>query len=247
MLVNRAWLWHFGAGLVRTPSDFGLRSDPPSHPELLDYLASDLVANGWSLKKLHRQILNSATWQQASLDRAEGSAADPENLLLWKTNRQRLDFETTRDSLIAVTGQLDSRLGGKSEELLGGNFVPRRTMYSFIDRQDLPGIFSVFDFPSPNASSPQRDLTTVSPQALYLMNGPFVKQIAGRVLSRSDIASPADKQQRIKRIYQIVLQRSPDESERQLADSFLGPSPSAKEFEEFIQALLMSNEFIFVD
>ena len=247
VLVNRAWLWHFGAGLVRTPSDFGLRSDPPSHPELLDYLASDLVAGGWSLKKLHRQILNSATWQQASLDRPEGSAADPENLLLWKTNRQRLDFETTRDSLIAITGQLDSRLGGKSEDLLGGNFIPRRTMYSFIDRQDLPGIFSVFDFPSPNASSPQRDLTTVSPQALYLMNGPFVKQIAGRVLSRSDVASRPEKTERIDRIYQVILQRPPDESERKLAHSFLGPSPSAKEFEEFIQALLMSNEFIFVD
>jgi hypothetical protein len=247
VLVNRAWLWHFGAGLVRTPSDFGLRSDPPSHPELLDYLASDLVAGGWSLKKVHRQILLSATWQQASLDRPEGVAADPENHLLWKANRQRLDFETTRDSLIAVTAQLDSRLGGKSEDLLGGNFVPRRTMYSFIDRQDLPGIFSVFDFPSPNASSPQRDLTTVSPQALYLMNGPFLKQISDHVFSRGDIASRPDDGARIERIYQTVLQRSPDPAERKLADEFLGPSPTAAQFEKFIQALLMSNEFIFVD
>ena len=247
VLVNRAWLWHFGAGLVRTPSDFGLRSDPPSHPELLDYLASDLVSGGWSLKKVHRQMLLSATWQQQSLDRPDGITADPENRLLWKMNRQRLDFEATRDALVAVTGQLGSRIGGKSEDLLGGNFIPRRTMYSFIDRQDLPGIFSVFDFPSPNASSPQRDLTTVSPQALYLMNGPFLKQISERVLARGEIASLPDKPGRIERIYQVLLQHPPDESERKLADDFLGPMPTAVELERLIQALLMSNEFIFVD
>lgn len=247
VLVNRAWLWHFGEGLVRTPSDFGLRSDPPSHVELLDYLASDFVRSDWSLKKVHRQMLLSATWQQQSLDRPNGITADPENRLLWKMNRQRLDFETTRDSLVAITGQLDSRLGGKSEDLLGGNFIPRRTMYSLIDRQDLPGTFSVFDFPSPNASSPQRDLTTVSPQALYLMNGPFLKQISERVLARGDITSESDKAEKIKRIYQVLLQRMPDESEQKLGDEFLGPAPSAAEMERFIQALLMSNEFVFVD
>ncbi|MBC7854129.1 MAG: PSD1 domain-containing protein [Pirellulaceae bacterium] len=247
VLVNRAWLWHFGEGLVRTPSDFGLRSDPPSHPELLDYLASELLSNGWSLKKVHRQILLSATWQQQSLDRPEGLAVDPENRLLWKMNRQRLDFETTRDSLVAITAQLDSRLGGKSEDLLGGNFIPRRTMYSFIDRQDLPGIFSVFDFPSPNASSPQRDLTTVSPQALYLMNGPFLQQISERVLARGEIASVPDRAGRIDRIYQVLMQRQPEVAEQGLSDQFLGPSPTPTELERFIQALLMSNEFVFVD
>jgi mono/diheme cytochrome c family protein len=247
VLVNRAWLWHFGAGLVRTPSDFGLRSDSPSHPELLDYLASELVSGGWSLRKMHRQMLLSATWQQQSLDRPEGLAADPENRLLWKMNRQRLDFEATRDALVAVTGQLGSRIGGKSEDLLGGNFIPRRTMYSFIDRQDLPGIFSVFDFPSPNASSPQRDLTTVSPQALYLMNGPFLKQVSERVFARGEIAASSEKVDKIVRIYQILLQRPPDASERKLADDFLGAMPGAIEFERFIQALLMSNEFAFVD
>ena len=219
----------------------------PSHGELLDYLASGLVRSGWSLKSVHRQILLSATWQQQSLDRPDGLAADPENRLLWKMNRQRLDFETTRDSLVAITGHLDSRLGGKSEDLLGGNYFPRRTMYSFIDRQDLPGIFSVFDFPSPNASSPQRDLTTVSPQALYLMNGPFLKQVSERVLARSDINSRPDKAGRIERIYQMLLQRPPDETERKLAEDFLGESPSVVELERFIQALLMSNEFVFVD
>jgi mono/diheme cytochrome c family protein len=247
VLVNRAWLWHFGEGLVRTPSDFGLRSDPPSHGELLDYLAGGLVRDGWLLKTLHRRILLSATWQQASHDRPEGLSADPENRLLWKMNRQRLDFEATRDSLVAVTGELDSRLGGKPEELLGGNYIPRRTMYSFIDRQDLPGIFSVFDFPSPNASSPQRDLTTVSPQALYLMNGPFLQKISERVLARGDIASDPATAGRIKRIYQILLQKMPDVGEQKLGDEFLGPAPSAAELERFIQALLMSNEFVFVD
>ena len=120
-------------------------------------------------------------------------------------------------------------------------------MYSFIDRQDLPGIFSVFDFPSPNASSPQRDLTTVSPQALYLMNGPFLKQVSERVLARSDITSRPDKAERMERIYQVLVQRMPDETERKLAEDFLGESPSVVELERFIQALLMSNEFVFVD
>ena len=162
-------------------------------------------------------------------------------------NRQRLDFEGTRDSLLAVTGQLDSGIGGKSEELLGGNFIPRRTMYSFIDRQDLPGIFSVFDFPSPNASSPQRDLTTVSPQALYLMNGPFLKQVAQHIVARGNIGERTDKAGGSVRIYQVLLQRPPDETERKLADDFLGPTPTAVELERLIQAILMSNEFIFAD
>src|SRR5262249_35369589 len=112
VLVNRVWQHHFGAGLVRTPSDFGLRSEPPSHPELLDYLAAWFMDNGWSVKKLHRLVLLSAAYQQGSDDRPECRRLDPDNVLLWKMNRQRLDFEATRDALLAVSGRLDRSMGG---------------------------------------------------------------------------------------------------------------------------------------
>lgn len=247
VLVNRAWAWHFGTGLVRTPSDFGLRSDPPSHPELLDYLATDMVGHGWSLKRLHRQMLLSATWQQSSLESEASLSADPENRLLGRMNRQRLDFEALRDNLIAVADGLSSQIGGPSAQLLDGNFNPRRTLYSSIDRQDLPGLFSVFDFPSPNASSPQRENTTISPQALYLMNGPLMGRVVERLLSRPDVASLKNPAEKVQRLYAVIYQRQPDETERQLASAFLGELPSEARWNQFTQALLLGNEFVFVD
>src|SRR5207249_11940041 len=144
----------------RTASDFGLRSCPPSHAELLDVLASDLVTSGWSLKKVQRQILLSATWQQQSLDRPEGTAADPENRLLWKMNRQRLDFEATRDALLAAAGRLDRRLGGPSVKEIVAQEARRRTLYAYLDRLNVPGLFRTFDFPNPDATSSGRDTTT---------------------------------------------------------------------------------------
>ena len=128
VLVNRIWMHHFGTGLVRTPSDFGLRSSPPSHPELLDHLATSFMETRWSIKKLHRQILLSAVYQQASVDRADGRKADPENVLLWRMNRRRLDFEATRDALLAVSGQLDGKIGGPPMPSLTDTGSDRRTL-----------------------------------------------------------------------------------------------------------------------
>src|SRR5438552_8932753 len=128
VLVNRVWLHHFGAGLVRTPSDFGLRSEPPTHPELLDHLATVFMDNGWSIKRLHRLILLSAAYQQKSDDRPECIRLDPENRLLWKMNRRRLDFEATRDALLAVAGTLDRRAGGPPIMDMTAPSASRRTV-----------------------------------------------------------------------------------------------------------------------
>ena len=174
VFVNRVWMHHFGNALVRTPSDFGTRSDPPTHPELLDWLAERFVEDGWSVKRLHRRIMLSAAYQQASDARPELLQADPENRLLGRANRKRLDFESLRDGLLAVAGQLDRTVCGRSVDLFARPYTTRRSVYAFVDRQNLPGTLRAFDFPSPDLHSPQRPVTTVPQQALFLMNSPFV-------------------------------------------------------------------------
>ncbi len=179
VLVNRLWQHHFGRGLVTTPSDFGLRSDPPSHPELLDYLASEFVASGWSIKAIHRQIMLSAAYQQGDDDRSACRRVDPENTLLWRMVPRRLDLEATRDALLAVAGRLSPTLGGPSVKDLTSTAATRRTLYGHLDRLNVPALYRTFDFPNPDATSPQRDNTTVAPQALFLMNHPFAIDCAG--------------------------------------------------------------------
>ena len=165
-IVNRVWMHHFGTPLVATPGDFGLRSEPPTHPELLDHLASRFMEEGWSIKSLHRRIMLSSTYQQRSDDRSEARALDPENTLYWRVNRRRLDFEATRDALLAVSGRLSGRIGGPPMPSLTGT-EPRRTIYGFIDRLNLPGLYRTFDFPDPTHDQPRRDQTTVAPQACF--------------------------------------------------------------------------------
>ncbi|MBI3881041.1 MAG: PSD1 domain-containing protein, partial [Verrucomicrobia bacterium] len=169
VFVNRVWLQHFGAGLVRTPSDFGVRAEPPSHPELLDWLAGWFMDNGWSVKKLHRLILLSSVYQQSTLNESPGAMLDADNRLLSRQNRRRLDFEAMRDSLLAVSRQLDESAGGQPVDIVGNPLNRRRTVYGLVDRQDLPNLFRVFDFANPDTSSPQRFQTTVAAQALFLM------------------------------------------------------------------------------
>lgn len=248
VLVNRVWLHHFGRGLVTTPSDFGLRSDPPSHPELLDFLAASLVDGGWSLKALHRQIMLSATYQQQSAERAPCAAVDAENVLLWRMNRRRLDMESLRDSLLAAAGSLDAALGGPSVNLLASPYPTRRTVYGFVDRLNVPGMFRSFDFPSPDASTPQRDQTTVPPQALFLMNHPLVIEAAQGVLRRAEVASQAESPQKVAAVYRLLLGRDPDADEQRLAAEFLAqPVGGAAPWALWVQTLLMSNEFAWVD
>lgn len=257
VLVNRVWLQHFGAGLVTSPSDFGTRSDPPSHPELLDWLAADFVARGWSIKQLHRRIVLSTAYRQQSMSRSESSAIDPENRLLWKMNRRRLDFEAMRDALLAVSGGLDPKMGGRGEPLFEAPFPPRRTVYGFIDRQNLNGVYRSFDFASPDSSSPGRFSTTVPQQALFLMNSPFVVSQAKALADRLE-ASATDDPKRLAALYRLVLNRPPDPRETALGLAFINRwnDPDTKTGAEasglspwgaYAQALLLTNEFQFVD
>ena len=244
VLVNRVWQHHFGRGLVDTPSDFGLRSNPPSHPKLLDWLASEFVSKGWSIKSLHRLIMNSAVYQQSSV--AESNSVDAENRLLWKYPRRRLDFEAMRDSLLAVSGGLQLTLGGKPLNIDGG-YVPRRSVYGFVNRMDLSPLRRAFDFPDPAATSPRREDTTIAPQALFFLNHNFVAECAKRLVARPDVSGVTDNAQRIDRVYRIILGRTADVDEVELARSYLGAKPTPARWQRLAHALLMTNEFLFID
>jgi hypothetical protein len=235
VLVNRVWHWHFGKGLVTTPSDFGLRCDPPSHPELLDALAAQFLADGWSIKAMHRRIMLSSTYQQSSAPRPDAAMRDPENRLVWRFNPQRLDFESMRDSILAVSGSLDPAIGGRPVAITEAPFSPRRTIYGFIDRQNLDGLYRTFDFAVPDATSPRRFVTTVPQQALFLMNSPFLHEQARRLAAaiRQEATvrasgAPADPADDIRRLYRRVFGRQPEAGELALAADFLtrqsGPS-----------------------
>jgi mono/diheme cytochrome c family protein len=245
VLVNRVWMHHIGTPLVATPGDFGLRSEPPTHPELLDHLATVLMEDGWSLKSLHRRIMLSSTYQQASDDRPEVRAIDPENLLYARMNRRRLDFESLRDSLLAVADRLDRAIGGPSFPSPADPGTRRRTLYTYIDRLNLPGLYRTFDFPDPNATSPRRDQTTVPPQALFLMNHPFVRAAAQGLLDRPEVAALSDPDAKVAHLFHLVYGRAPREEEASLARGFLAGRPVP--WVPFCQALLMANEFVFVD
>jgi mono/diheme cytochrome c family protein len=253
VIANRVWTLHFGAGLVRTPGDFGARSDPPTHPELLDHLASRLIEGGWSLKKLHRAILLSSAYQQ-SADGDPGSIQlDPENRLAGRANRRRLDFEAMRDAVLAVAGALDLTEGGPAVDIVGDPSNGRRTVYGFIDRQNLPSMFRTFDFASPDTTSPQRYVTSVPQQALFLMNSPFIDVQARRLAARPDVASRKDPGERVETICRLAYGRAPTGEETALALRFLEkqgagtPEGGPAAWARFAQAILLSNEFQFLD
>jgi len=245
VIVNRIWGWHFGQGLVATSSDFGLRSESPSHPKLLDWLAADFIKHDWSLKHLHRRIMNSTTWQMASThSNKQARLADPANRLLWKFNRFRLSFESMRDALVAVTGQLDTKMGGPSVNILGG-FNGRRSIYGRINRMDLTPVLRAFDFPDPNITCARRESTTVSPQALYLMNNSTIADYALRISARKDL--PNEQPAKVNRLYEILFARQPVEDEMVLAKKYLGENANAAMWQNFVHALLLTNEFSFID
>ncbi|KAF0177120.1 MAG: Uncharacterized protein FD161_2618 [Limisphaerales bacterium] len=220
VFVNRVWNWHFGDAIVRTLGDFGLRSDPPSNQELLDFVASRFMADGWSVKRLHKLILLSATWQQATHDNPANSRLDPGNALLWRQNLQRLDFETMRDTLMVLGGkhQFDER-GGPSDEDV--NASGRRTIYGYIDRARIADSLRIFDFANPDMTSPGRVLTTVPLQALYLMNNGFVVEQARHVAARPELLSGAKDEEKVQFLYQLFFQRAPSAAELKLAVDYI--------------------------
>jgi len=241
VMVNRIWQHHFSEGIVATPDDFGTMGAAPSHPELLDYLASHFMENKWSVKAMHRLILTSRTWQQSSDNNPRFAQRDPFNRLLWRQNLRRLEFEPVRDSLLAIGGKLDTNVYGKSVPLAlpkGRNFraalilepsrrpvdvgyTTRRTVYGYIDRSDLPEVFNHFDFANPDMENGKRHETTVPQQALYLMNSPLVVEQARNVVSRTDVSACKTDEDKIKRLYEIIYQRLPRAEELKLGLEFL--------------------------
>ena len=249
VLVNRVWQHHFGEGFVLTPDDFGTMSTPPSHPELLDYLSTYLTDNGWSVKKLHKLIVMSATYQQASTDNPRYAQLDPFNRLLWRQNVRRLEFEPLRDSILSMAGSLDATMGGHPVNLGGGSannpgkekakggalrpqgsYSTRRTLYGYIDRANVAEVLNHFDFAQPEMPSGKRYQTTVPQQALFLMNNPLVIEQARKIVERTDFKSVEDDAKRIGFLYQLIFQRPPTAQEIQLGLAFFeeAPAPGSK-------------------
>jgi hypothetical protein len=242
VIVNRVWQQHFGQGIVRTPSNFGKQGDIPSHPELLDYLATRFIAEGWSLKKLHRELMLTSAYALSTQNSETNYAADPENRLLWRANRRRLDIESIRDSLLCVAGNLDLKAGGPATPFGSDNH--RRTVYGFISRRRLDPVLALFDFPNPVATSEQRLPTLVPLQKLFFMNSDFVME-QSKLLAKKLTESTDDDNARITLAYRLIFQREPTMAERKLALDFLHDSQNA--WPQYTQVLLSSNEFSYLN
>ncbi len=240
VLVNRLWQYHFGEGIVRTASNFGKLGERPSHPELLDYLARRFVESGWSIKQMHRLILLSAAYQQSSEPRPETHRADPDNRLFGHMNRRRLEAESARDNLLAVSGRLDPSTGGPATRDFNS---PRRTLYQMTIRSDRSGFGPLFDAADSTALVSQRSESTVAPQALFLLNHPFAvaqaHALAGRILREG----PPDNAGKIERVYLLLFGRPPSAREREIGLQAVNEGAWA----EYCQVLLCTNEFIYVD
>jgi cytochrome c553 len=246
VMVNRLWQHHFGLGIVRTPSDFGKQGERPTHPELLDYLARRFVESGWSIKAMHRLIMLSAAYQQSSEPFSETRIADPDNRLFGHMNRQRLEAEIIRDNLLAVGGQLDFTMGGKATPDFNSS---RRSLYQMTVRSDRTGFGPLFDMADSTAPVPTRAVTTVAPQALFLLNHPFVMKqkaaLAQRILQDERIH---DHQARIEKVYVLLYGRLPTEEELGIGLDFLTrQGPTTDVWESYCEILLCANEFIYVD
>ncbi len=240
VMVNRLWQHHFGHGLVRTPGNFGQLGERPSHPELLDYLASRFMENNWSVKAMHREIMLSEAYQRSSDDSPKEMAADPENRLLWRANmRTRLDVESLRDAMLSVAGNLDLRMGGPSEEITEKN--TRRTVYGTVGRTKLNPTLTLFDFPNPNSMADDRMATVGPMQRLYFMNSPFAVQQARLLGERLERDGGRDDASRINFAYRLLYARAAQASEIRDGLAFLAESGQA--WAQYAQVLLAASEF----
>jgi len=258
VFVNRVWGLLMGGHLVATPSDFGLQGAEPTHPALLDWLAHDFVSHGWSVKRLVRMIVLSQTYQQRSSRRVAAAKVDPTNRLLWRANRKHLSIEAIHDSLLAVSGRLDRTLHGRAETLWGENATRRRAIYGYINRFNLDPTLRVFDFPAPMRTQPGRGESIVAPQALFAMNSRFVIEQALAVTKLQRFASCKTDAERAAVLFRIIFQRNarPAEVQRIIRFTerqrrFLARLKKPAEIESpwplVAQALMMSNEFQYVD
>ncbi len=249
VLVNWVWQHHFGRGLVTTPDDFGARSQPPSHPLLLDYLATRFLDEGWSLKKLHKQIMLSDTYQQASIEKSAYREIDPDNQLLWRMPRKRLDMEAMRDSLLAVSGELNiSSIGGRPFEFLSNPVVPRRSIYGFVNRDIISSLASTFDGANAASCTAKRSETTVPQQTLFALNSSFIQDRAAAFSKRSEAIE--NHEQRIVFLFHEAYGRDPNDQELQASLRFIQEDQSdnpVEAWQQLAHVLLAANEFIFVD
>ncbi len=250
VMVNRVWQHHFGRGLVGTSSNFGELGERPTHPELLDWLAKRFVESGWSVKSLHRDVVLSATYRLSSDADPRALEVDPENRLLWRASRRRLDVEAFRDALLFVSGRLDESLGGPTTNLADPGNV-RRTVYARISRHELDGLLRLFDFPDANVTAATRTNTTVPQQQLFVLNGEFFVRQAKALAARVQKAADADDD-RIRLAYRLCYGRPPTETELAVGREFLSAAATAEgnslaPWEQYAQALLAANEFLYVD
>ncbi len=249
VIVNRIWAQHFGEGLVRTPSDFGVQGDRPTHPELLEYLAFEFVSHGWDMKWLHRLIVTSATWRQSSAFRDDAYAIDPANQLLWRFNRRRLDLEMWRDAVLAANGRLDKSPGGPSKAIDDPANV-RRTIYVTVAREELHPTLRMHDFPEASSHSPRREPTTTPLQQLFFLNAPWMKEQAAALFER--LKKDESVQDRIRAAYWLLFSRPPTDTELEVGVDFVagvnrGSAEETNLWTEYLQSLLSLNEFHFAD
>lgn len=234
VMVNRVWLQHFGKALVNNPSDFGVQTPAPEQVDLLNYLSATFMEQGWSLKKLHRLILTSATYQQSTQTTDEKETKDAENFLLSRFNRTRMDYEAMRDAVVKVAGVLnEGEMGGRPVALNAPHVDSARTVYHFVDRYDQATVPAMFDFANPDQHSPQRYVTTVPQQALFLMNSPFMQKQAAALSSKLPVLGSTPDSGTIKELYHRALQRDPQPDEVELAQRFLNDAGDLQKLAAF--------------
>ena len=254
VIVNRIWQGHFGRGIVSTPNDFGVQGERPTHPELLDWLADDLIRHRWNLKRLHKLIMTSAVYQQNSAFDAVKARTDIDNVSLWRFTPRRLEGEAVRDSVLAVSGLLDRRMFGAGT--LDAT-MRRRSIYFFVKRSQLVPMMVLFDCPEPLVSIGRRPTTTTAPQALLLMNDALIRDAAAGLAQRVWASERSPANESIRQAYLRVYARLPRSDELHLAEVFLGRQ--VKRYTEagndhaevvaltdYCQALLASNEFLYI-
>jgi len=263
-MVNRIWQWHFGEGLVRTASNYGKLGEPPTHPELLDYLAARFVQEGWSIKAMHRLVMLSSAYQMSSQVSAEQKETDPSNRLCSRFARRRLAVEEMRDAYLALDGALDTAMGGTLQTGTGTDgendekrrsFNPdesrRRTVYLPLRRSNLPTLLNLFDFGDATTTSDGRVRTNVAPQALFMMNSRFMDERSAGFARYLLDKTAGDDAVRVGRAYRIALGREPSPGEALEAGAYLAELEKkrtrAEAWQSFCRVLMASNEFLYVD
>ena len=247
VIVNRIWQWHFGEGLVRTPNNFGMRSELPTHPALLDWLTAQFMEDGWSLKALHRRIMLSSTYQQSSAIPRPQFARDPNNRWLGRFNAHRLEAEAIRDTMIFVSGRLDLALGGPAGVDLD---AVRRSLYVQTARWDRSNFSTLFDAANPDASVEKRSISTVAPQALLMLNHNFVREQAQHLAKRVLREAPTEQAERLDWLYHLLFGRKARPEEVIICRELLskaGEPTHDTAWQELAHVLLCSNEFVYVD